>query len=163
MLKPKNKDKKKGSMMDTTFPSLKKLSKDVGSETSFIFETFGEEIKKDPIASEFNSLVNCLLHLQALSHIEHVNTRSYARHMALDCLYNGLPGAMDPTMELVVLEYGSITYECPVIMSFEDCLCNVCESISRMEALTPCLSMKTTLGDLSLFIKGVKYKLERLH
>jgi hypothetical protein len=139
-------------------------TKSLDAELSFIFEPLESIVGPTLVAEEFNLLINKILALVSCAHMEHVNARNYARHMALGELYGCLPAAADPLMELCVLEYGDVKYVdcCKEGTTCDELLEDVCMSIYRMEELTDCLAKETTLGDLSLFLKGIKYKLERL-
>lgn len=59
------------------------------------------------------SVANCvltLMHAATSAHILHLQTRSYAQHMALGSLYEGLPGLVDDVIEAWQGKNGKIVY-----------------------------------------------------
>lgn len=50
-----------------------------------------------------------LLHGAVVAHLHHFQTRSYAAHMALGDLYEGLPGFVDSLVEAYQGKYGLVT------------------------------------------------------
>ena len=55
------------------------------------------------------ALVVNLFHMRTYAHLLHLQTTSYAQHMALDGLYNDLPGLADAWVEAYMGNYGRIT------------------------------------------------------
>ena len=59
----------------------------------------------NPAAAEFFAT---LLHAATAGHILHLQTRSYANHMALDAFYSALPGLVDSVVEAYQGRYGLV-------------------------------------------------------
>ena len=54
------------------------------------------------------ALVLGLFHARTFAHLLHLQTRSYAQHMALDALYNDIGGLVDAYVEAFQGRYGVI-------------------------------------------------------
>lgn len=67
-----------------------------------------EEVKKDGNAS-CGAFVATIMHASTVLHIYHLQTRSYAEHVALGELYGALPGLIDGFAEACQGRYGLIT------------------------------------------------------
>lgn len=63
------------------------------------------ETSSNPAAAEF---FITLLHAATSGHVLHLQTRSYAQHVALDSFYSGLPGLVDDVVEAYQGKYGLI-------------------------------------------------------
>lgn len=67
-------------------------------------------------ATSAGELIQFLLGAAAQAHILHLSTRSYAQHMALGALYEGLPGLVDAVAEEYQGCYGTLTFgTCPAM------------------------------------------------
>lgn len=111
--------------------------------------------------SEYQEICYILVDLVKAAHIEHVNTREYTRHMALNELYEGLPGEIDPLLEMVVLHYGEIC-KCSCPEKFDEHFELAIHKVEYLMDTCSIGSIETTLGDIQKFLDSVKYKLERL-
>lgn len=60
-------------------------------------------------AETVGAVVVNLFHVRTYAHLLHLSSTSYAQHMALDELYNGLPGLIDAWVESYQGLYGRIT------------------------------------------------------
>lgn len=66
-----------------------------------------KKAKKEDVAA-VAGIVVFLLHARTIAHLLHLQTRSFAKHMALDELYNALPGLVDSFVEAYQGLYGVI-------------------------------------------------------
>lgn len=66
-----------------------------------------KKAKKEDTAA-VASIVVFLLHARTIAHLLHLQTRSFAKHIALDELYNALPGLVDSFVEAYQGLYGVI-------------------------------------------------------
>lgn len=167
-------------MPNKTMPIKKPKGVSVKDATDFKFasmEIIQEKKGPDALEKEYMELCNKLLSLTSIAHLEHINSRSYARHMALGELYEGLPGLADTLAEIVVLRinekegYGDNKLE-PCFcypeyykgsMDFKEVLCDVCECLSKCYTQAECGAIETIIGDIMKFTKTIGYKLERFY
>lgn len=116
--------------------------------------------KKDKIGPFLSELLS----FSGQAHRFHLNTKSYARHMALGELYECLPAKIDAVAELYLVEPESMIMEISD-MSFdmpEEMLEYIIETANRIGD-TGCRAMNNALDDLAMFSKGNLYKLLNLH
>lgn len=121
-------------------------------------------------SSAYQELGYKLIKLIKLSHIDHVNTRKFSRHLALEEMYTQLPNLIDPYLEMVVIHYGEIPCSTADLMDsdpgnssdkLDRCFDNVYECIEELADETDSVCMETALGDIQKFLAVIRYKLER--
>jgi hypothetical protein len=97
------------------------------SETLFMVKQIEEikasqEIQINADAQIANEVFATLLNCATVAHILHLQTRSYAKHKALENLYEGLPDLADSLIESYQSKYGIAQYPAQSVETPEDSL-----------------------------------------
>lgn len=121
------------------------------------------ELAANPIAGEF---FVTLLHAATSGHILHLQTRSYAQHMALDAFYSELPGLADSLIEAYQGKYGIVSYpsgfEVPTTTPLEF-LSNLSDYIiANREQVAPDSELQNEIDSIQLLVDSTIYKLRFL-
>lgn len=115
------------------------------------------------------ALVWGLFHARTVAHVLHLQTRSYATHMALDGLYNSLPGLTDSYIECFQGKFGLVTeYPTTTVDMFptQDPVAFI-EGLSKWfigaRSGTPYFSeLENLLDEIQALIDSTAYKLKNL-
>jgi hypothetical protein len=96
-------------------------------ETLFIVKPIEEikastEIQINADADVANEVFATLLNSATIAHILHLQTRSYAKHKALENLYEGLPDLADDLIESYQSKYGIAQYPAQSVVTPSDAL-----------------------------------------
>lgn len=113
-------------------------------------------------------LVVCLMHARTNGHIMHLQTQSYAQHMALGAFYDGLGDFIDSFVEAYQGLYGILdgfpdnTYEPPS----KDCLAEIIEigreiKVERRNTAQD-TELQNILDEIAALIDATIYKLRFL-
>ena len=81
-----------------------------------------KEIQINADAEDANELFTTLLNSATVAHILHLQTRSYAKHKALEDLYGSLPDLADSLIESYQSKYGIVQYPAQSVSTPDDSL-----------------------------------------
>jgi hypothetical protein len=115
------------------------------------------------VAGEF--LVT-LLHAATSAHILHLQTRSFAQHMALDGFYKEMPELADSLIEAYQGKYGIVSYpsgyEVPATTPLEF-LSNLSDYIiANRDQVAPDSELQNEIDSIQLLVDSTIYKLRFL-
>lgn len=118
---------------------------------------------------EFSKLISYLLHSRTQTHIFHLQTRSYAEHMALNTYYDGIVPLIDGLVESYQGKYGIITdYTNFGILQYEntqqvlDYFGALCNGVSQVHSTIEDSYIQNQLDTITELIKSTIYKLTYL-
>ena len=124
---------------------------------------FKEEIMDKDHASEF---VLTMLHSVTNAHIMHFQTRSYARHVALQAYYEGIGDIVDDFVEAYQGRYDVITYFNPSFNMAQDPLTYFKGLLSYIDECRKELpqdsELQNIVDEMTQLIDSTLYKLEFL-
>jgi hypothetical protein len=70
----------------------------------------------------FTKLISYLMHSRTQAHVYHLQTPSFAAHMALNTYYTGIVDIIDGLVESYQGKYGILTgYSSPPLMEYQSC------------------------------------------
>lgn len=118
----------------------------------------------------FAKFISYLLHSRTQAHIFHLQTRSYAAHMALNGYYDGIVGLVDGLVETYQGKYGIIkgysnyslieTDSCDDMITYFQALMNNIES--NRESFAPDSYIQNQIDTVIELITSTLYKLREL-
>jgi hypothetical protein len=112
---------------------------------------------------EFASL---LFEIEVVSHVAHLQTTSFAQHMALNDLYTGMVDHRDAFIEAYQGEYGIIsgysTISCKEGTDIVKYLKGACESVEAFKATLTESYLQQLVDNISELLYTTKYKLVNL-
>lgn len=126
------------------------------------FESPQEKKSENTIAY----LLSCMMELRDNAHIAHLQSRSYAEHIALNELYDAIPGLLDSLAESWQGKYGIISgYHAPMIqegINFIDYLKSKVEEVNEFRAKQKDGYILNLLDTIIETFYGTLYKLQYL-
>ncbi len=142
-------------------PSNPKRKSKASTIAPFVFMEPKTEYEK---GDKVGPLLSDLLGFSGQAHRFHLNTRSYARHKALDELYSDLPEKVDQLAEcyLAKPENEIMTLTNKSFDTPEEMLEFVIDYTNKAGDVG-CRAMNNALDDLTMFAQQVLYKLTHLH
>jgi len=107
-----------------------------------------------------------LLHAATSAHILHLQTRSFAQHLALDGFYQEMPGLADSLIEAYQGKYGIVSYpsgyEVPATTPLEF-LSNLSDYIiANRDQVAPDSELQNEIDSIQLLVDSTIYKLRFL-
>lgn len=123
------------------------------------------QVSDNEAAAEF---VMVLLQAGVVAHVMHLQTRSYAEHMALDALYSALPGKVDALVEAYQGIYGLIeSYpERPELPRTDNCVAFITGLqrfiADRRGAVSDESEIQNLIDEVASLIDATAYKLKFL-
>jgi hypothetical protein len=116
--------------------------------------------------SRAGELIAGLFNIRTFAHILHLKTNSYAQHIALDGLYNGIVDIADSLAEAIQGKYG-IIQKYPVSFSAPtmEPVSFVKESISWFNSARTCVpdsELQNILDEVAQLLDSTQYKLVNL-
>ena len=118
---------------------------------------------------QFGTLIGTLMQSRNQAHIYHLQTTSFAKHMALQAYYEGIIPLIDGLVETYQGTYGILRgYKMAASIKEDDNPVMYFEGLSKFfEALKPSLPQDSFLvnqyDEVSALIQSTKYKLKFLH
>lgn len=127
------------------------------------------EASKDEV--ELLELCGKLVDFVKHAHVEHLNVRSHAKHMALGELYEGLPEFADKLAEIVLYYVADkepskvplVSCDFEEDMVFVDKISYLYDCVVECYHKTKCPSLEAALGNIGEFLRVTQYKLKRLY
>ena len=103
----------------------------------------------EPVITPIAKFVAMLMHARTSVHIMHLQTRSFAQHMALDELYKGIPDLVDDLVEACQGLYGIIeTYPAGWTPPSRDALAEVVAMAKLIKATRRQLPQESELQNI---------------
>lgn len=126
------------------------------------FESSQEKKSENTIAY----VLSCMMELRDNAHIAHLQSRSYAEHIALNELYDAIPDLFDGLAESWQGKYGIISgYHAPMIqegMNFIDYLKSKVEEVNEFRKTVKDTYIQNQLDTIVETFSGILYKLQYL-
>ena len=111
-------------------------------------------------------VLSCMMELRDNAHIAHLQSRSYAEHIALSELYDAIPGLLDSLAESWQGKYGIISgYHAPMIqegINFIDYLKSKVEEVNEFRKTVKDTYIQNQLDTIVETFSGILYKLQYL-
>ena len=115
---------------------------------------------------KIEQILSCLFELQYVAHVAHLQTTSYARHIALNELYTGTIDGLDALAEAWQGEYGIVSgYSTLTSREGTDIVKYITECCSKLETFKKTLSegyLQQLIDNLLELFYTTKYKLVNL-
>lgn len=119
---------------------------------------------------EISTLISYLFHSQTQTHIFHLQTTSFAEHMALGTYYEGIGDLLDALVESYQGKYGIITgYQGFKIVDYNGnnqtiaYLEQLCENVAQTYETIEDSYISNQLDEITTLIKSTIYKLKNLN
>lgn len=118
--------------------------------------------KGPTIVGFFSALLSSVLQ----AHVFHLQTQSYAQHIALGSYYDTVDGLTDGLIEAYQGKYGIVKgYECPKLQDISNPVAyfrQLHTTVEQGASLFTDSDLKNTIDEIKSLIKSTLYKLENL-
>ena len=126
-------------------------------------------ISEQKSTKDFSEMVSLLLHSRTQSHTLHLQTKSFAEHMALNGYYDGIGGLIDGLVESYQGQYGIIeSYKSYDIVSYKSTesttkyLQDLCKKINSLRDCCKDSYIQNQIDTVCELINSTVYKLRFL-
>lgn len=142
-------------------PKVQKSKNKSASVAPFVFMEPKTEYDKNDKVGPF---LSDLLGFSGQAHRFHLNTKSFARHIALDEFYKELPEKVDQLAESYlanpenrIMELSNESFETP-----EEMMNHIIDYANKIGDVG-CRAQNNAIDELTMFVQGQLYKLVNLH
>lgn len=123
---------------------------------------------KSILKSSGTKLFSNLLYSSIQAHVMHLQSKSYAEHMALGSFYESIPGLTDSLIEEYQGKYGIINNYQTISLSTQDPITylkglrSLVDSLRYTELKQTDTNLQNTVDEITSLIDSTLYKLENL-